>query len=51
VWVGRVGESGVVELVFPKEGSGGSGVDFIGGDAFGVVEYFEAGLVGSIGSI
>ena len=49
--IGRVGESGVVELVFPEKGAGGSSVDFVGGNVFGVVECFEAGLLGSVGSI
>ncbi|MAI19627.1 MAG: hypothetical protein CMF28_00075 [Kiritimatiellaceae bacterium] len=49
--IGGVGVGGEVELVFPEECAGGAGIDFIRGDVLGVVEGFEAGLMGAVGGV
>ena len=46
-----IGEGRPVELVFPEEGADGTRIDFIGGDAFGVIEGFEASLLSAVGCI
>ncbi|HBO87629.1 MAG TPA: hypothetical protein DD620_02625 [Verrucomicrobia bacterium] len=49
IW--RIGEGRPVELVFPKKGAADTRVDFVGGNAFGIVEGFEASLLSAVGCI
>ena len=46
-----IGEGRPVELVAPKKSSTGTRVHFVGGNAFGIVEGFEASLLRTVGCI
>ena len=47
IW--RIGKGRPVELIFPENGATGTRVDFVGGNAFGIVEGFEASLLSAVG--
>ena len=49
IW--RIGEGRPVELVFPEKGSSGTRIDFVGGNAFRIIEGFKTSLLSAVGCI
>ena len=47
----RIGEGRPVELVFPEKGAYGTRIDFVGRNAFGIIEGLETSLLSAVGCI